>query len=303
MTLDLPPAPNGPLSLQGEGWGEGTASTPNTAATGKRCSRASSLLRRAVPVLALGLPARRAHNRGRGNGGSRWECQDDSEFTACSERPPLPLGEGWGEGTASTQTPQPPGNAVREQARSYEEPCQFLLWDCQPVGRITADAGMAEVDGSVRMTPNLPLAPNGPLSLQGEGWGEGTVSTQTPQPPGNAVREQARSYEEPCHILLWDCQPVGRITADRGMAGIDGSFRMTPDLPPAPNGPLSLWERAGVRGRSQPQTPQPPGNAVREQARSYTKAHSKVPWGAASITSTRLRPLALARYRAWSAVL
>ncbi|AMO75289.1 hypothetical protein PcP3B5_18330 [Pseudomonas citronellolis] len=102
MTLDLPPAPNGPLFLQGEGWGEGTASTPNTAATGKRCSRASSLLRRAVPVLAWGLPARRAHNRGRGNGGSRWECQDDSEFTARSERPPLPLGEGWGEGAEST---------------------------------------------------------------------------------------------------------------------------------------------------------------------------------------------------------
>ena len=192
--------------------------------------------------------------------------------------PPLPLGEGWGEGAESTQTPQPPGNAVREQARSYEEPCHFLLWDCQPVGRITADRGMAEVDGSVRMTPNLPLAPNGPLSLQGEGWGEGTASTQTPQPPGNAVREQARSYEEPCQFLLWDCQPVGRITADAGMAEVDGSVRMTPNLPLAPNGPLSLQGEGWGEGTASTQTPQPPGNAVREQARSYEEPCQFLLW-------------------------
>ncbi len=36
---------------------------------------------------------------------------------------------------------------------------------------------------------------------------------------------------------------------------------------PPPNGPLSLWERVGVRARSQPDSPQP--NPLREQARSY----------------------------------
>jgi len=220
MTLDLPPAPNGPLSLQGEGWGEGTASTPNTAATGKRCSRASSLLRRTVPVLAWGLPTRRAYNRGRGNGGSRWECQDDSEFTACSERPPLPSGRGLGRGngvnpnTAATWKRCSRASSLLRRAvpvLAWGLPARRAhnrgrgnggsRWECQDDSEFTARSER----------PPLPL---------GEGWGEGTASTQTPQPPGNAVREQARSY---------------------------------------------------------------------------TKAHSKVPWGAASITSTRLRPLALAR--------
>ena len=47
MTLSLPNAPNGPLSLQGEGWGEGTEFIQTPTAPGKRHSRASSLLRRA----------------------------------------------------------------------------------------------------------------------------------------------------------------------------------------------------------------------------------------------------------------
>ena len=137
---------------------------------------------------------------------------------------PLSLWERAGvRGRNQPQTPQPPGNAVREQARSYEEPCQFLLGDCRPVGRITVDAGMAEVDGSVRMTPNLPLAPNGPLSLWERAGERERRQPKTPQPSGNAVREQARSYEEPCHILLWDCQPVGRITPTALSADIGGT--------------------------------------------------------------------------------
>ncbi|GLU38113.1 hypothetical protein Pssp01_22060 [Pseudomonas sp. NBRC 100443] len=47
LTPDFPSTPNGPLSLQGEGWGEG-ALKPSTCATGKLRSRASSLLRRAA---------------------------------------------------------------------------------------------------------------------------------------------------------------------------------------------------------------------------------------------------------------
>jgi len=43
MTPNSPPTPNGPLSLQGEGWGEG-ALEPSTYATGKPRSRASTLL-------------------------------------------------------------------------------------------------------------------------------------------------------------------------------------------------------------------------------------------------------------------
>ncbi len=228
MTLDLPPAPNGPLSLQGEGWGEGTASTQNTAAIGKRCSRASSLLRRAVPVLAWGLPARRAYNRGRGNGGSRWACQDDSEFTVRSKRPPLPSGRGLGR-----------GNGVN--------PNTAATWK-----RCSRASSLLR-----RAVPHLAL---GLPARRAHNRGRGNGGSR------------------------WECQDDSEFTAR--------SER-----------PLSLWERAGVRERRQPQTLQPPGNAVREQARSYTKAHSKVPWGAASITSTRLRPLALARYRAWSAVL
>ena len=46
MTPDFPSTQDSPLSLQGEGWGEG-ALTPNTAAPGKPHSRASSLLREA----------------------------------------------------------------------------------------------------------------------------------------------------------------------------------------------------------------------------------------------------------------
>ena len=47
MTLSLPNAPNGLLSLQGEGWGEGTAFIQTPTAPGRHHSRASSLLRRA----------------------------------------------------------------------------------------------------------------------------------------------------------------------------------------------------------------------------------------------------------------
>ena len=71
---------------------------------------------------------------------------------------------------------------VREQARSYEEPKL-------PAGFI----------------PSIP--PNGPLSLQGEGWGEGAdacgksplvgASLLANQSRRGVFREQARSYEEP----------------------------------------------------------------------------------------------------------
>jgi len=47
MTLSLPNAPNGPLSLQGEGWGEGTEFIQTPTTPGRHHSRASSLLRRA----------------------------------------------------------------------------------------------------------------------------------------------------------------------------------------------------------------------------------------------------------------
>ncbi|GLU39057.1 hypothetical protein Pssp01_31500 [Pseudomonas sp. NBRC 100443] len=46
MAPNLQPAEDSPLSLQGEGWGEG-ALERNTYATGNPCSRASSLLRKA----------------------------------------------------------------------------------------------------------------------------------------------------------------------------------------------------------------------------------------------------------------
>ena len=61
MTLDSPFTQDSPLSLQGEGWGEG-ALEPSTIATGKHPSRASSLLRKAKArpfllwFLLLGLP-------------------------------------------------------------------------------------------------------------------------------------------------------------------------------------------------------------------------------------------------------
>ena len=44
MTLGFPAAQDSPLSLQGEGWGEGRASIRNTGVAGKPPSRASSLL-------------------------------------------------------------------------------------------------------------------------------------------------------------------------------------------------------------------------------------------------------------------
>jgi len=40
----------------------------------------------------------------------------------------------------------------------------------------------------------LQAASDCPLSLQGEGWGEGTDSTQKPTLPASTIREQARSY-------------------------------------------------------------------------------------------------------------
>ena len=45
------------------------------------------------------------------------------------------------------------------------------------------------------MVPDFQATQDSPLSLQGEGWGEGALNPNT-YAPGKPLREQARSYEE-----------------------------------------------------------------------------------------------------------
>ena len=91
--------------------------------------------------------------------------------------------------------------------------------------------------------PPLPPTPNDPLSLQGEGWGEGAES-----PPNTAITgkrkplQPSTSHRTPCRSA-----PCARI------AGRARSYRSAPPLPTTPNDSLSLWERAGVRAQSNPQ--------------------------------------------------
>ncbi len=154
---------------------------------------------------------------------------------------------------------QPPGNPVREQARSYTAPRMVLPCRSAPCARI---AGRAR---SYRMTSDLTATPDSPLSRLRERAGERVRSQpKALQPPGNPVREQARSYTAPRMVLPCRSAPCARIAQAR-------SYRMTSDLTATPNGPLSrLRERAGERVRSQPKALQPPGSPVRKQARSYT---------------------------------
>jgi len=60
---------------------------------------------------------------------------------------------------------------------------------------------------------------------------------------------------------------------------------LTPNFSFAPDGPLSLRERAGARGRRQPEIPLSPVSTVREQARAYrlTPNFSFAPDGSLSL--------------------
>ena len=53
-----------------------------------------------------------------------------------------------------------------------------------------------------------------------------------------------------------------------GMTGMVRSIRMTPDSPAAQDGPLSLWERAGVRGKPERRC-HSPARDFAGRARSY----------------------------------
>ena len=72
-----------------------------------------------------------------------------------------------------------------------------------PEGRGDRWAGLGVLESAgntegYRLKPFLVSARASPLSLQGEGWGEGALKPGT-YATGNSVREQARSYEEPPH--------------------------------------------------------------------------------------------------------
>ena len=103
---------------------------------------------------------------------------------------------------------------------------------------------------SYRLMPNLSFAQDSSLSLQGEGWGEGAGSTRD-----TAVAGKHRSRAS---SRLREAVPAR-------------AYRLTPNFSFAPDGSLSLWERAGVRGWRQPETLLSPVSTVREQARAYEK--------------------------------
>ena len=110
------------------------------------------------------------------------------------------------------------------------------------------------------LKPFLISARTSPLSLQGEGWGEGALK------PDTYARSRASSLLRRAPRRLQGTSGVGAdsvrdwIRRPRRTSRWHSqrrSIRMTPKSPLAPNGPLSLRERAGVRGRSQPNAPSP----------------------------------------------
>ena len=160
-----------PLSLQGEGWGEG-ALNPNTYAPGKPLSRASSLLRRAprrglqdsCSYVVFWVPAFA--------GMTMWK--DGAGLPGHSGQPPLPSGRGLGRGCSQPQHLRPwqtPSRASsllrRAPRRGLQDSCSYVVfW-------VPAFAGMTRNGESYQDDSELPTHSERPPLPLGEGWGEG----------------------------------------------------------------------------------------------------------------------------------
>ncbi len=244
------------------------ASTPSKI---RRTDKVRSYAAPPTPFPCRSAPC--ARNRGQG------PLQVDAEFLVRAGRPPLPPGEGWGEGAASTRN-----TAVAGKHRS----------------RASSRLREAVPARAYRLTPNFSFAPDSSLSLRERAGVRERRQPETSLSPVSTVREQARAYEKLCPRLQVDAEflvragrlplPLGEgwgegaaSTRDTAVAGKHRSrarsYRLTPNFPLAPDGSLSLRERAGVRERRQPETPLPPVSTVREQARAYEKPCLPMRWG------------------------
>jgi|GEM_PF-4318990 len=92
-----------------------------------------------------------------------------------------------------------------------------------------------------RLTPAQPSAPNGPLSL----WERVRVRERSPAVLRSVV-EVRHPHPSPLPEGEGAVRAKGKCDSRRYLR----SSRLTPAQPNAPNGPLSLWERVRVRGRS-----------------------------------------------------
>ena len=156
-------------------------------------------------------------------------------------RPPLPLGEGWGEGA---QGKQPAGYGKE----SHRQSCWGAL--TRPSATLSQRERGWVCDGT-RVPSACSTALRPPLPL-GEGWGEGG---QGKQPAGYGKESHRQSY--------WEPSPGLRPPSPRGRGVGFATVRGCPAHAPPPSGPLSLWERVGVRVLK---ASSPPGTARNPQA-------------------------------------
>ena len=157
-------------------------------------------------------------------------------------RPPLPLGEGWGEGA---QGKQPAGYGKESTGRAVGEPSPGLR-PPSPKGR---GVGFATVRGCPAQAP----PPSGPLSL----WERvGVRVLKASSPPGTARNRTGRAVGEP--------SPGLRPPSPRGRGVGFATVRGCPAHAPPPSDPLSLWERVGVRVLK---ASSPPGTARNRTSR------------------------------------
>ena len=165
--------------------------------------------------------------------------QADSGFTTHAERPPLPPGEGWGEGTEATE---------------YTAVARRFASKLAPTLTIPANAG---IDRHFRLTLDSPLTPNGPLSLRERAGVRERSQPNTPQPQGSTLREQARSYLH-----------HSRERRDRQAFQADSGFTTHAERLPLPPG--EGW------GEGTTDTPQPPGGS-RASSLLHSHHHCDVP--------------------------
>ena len=218
------PPPSGPLSL----WERvGVRVLKASSPPGTARNPQAELLGRPHPAFGHPLP------KGEGLDLRRYE---GAQRMLTALRPPLPLGEGWGEGA---QGKQPAEYGKESHRQSY--------WGAltRPSATLSQRERGWVCDGT--RVPSACSPPSDPLSL----WERVEVRVlKASSPPGTARNRTGRAVGEP--------SPGLRPPSPRGRGVGFATVRGCPAHAPPPSDPLSLWERVGVRVAK---ASSPPGTA------------------------------------------
>ena len=230
------PPPSDPLSLwERVGVRVAKASSPPGTARNPQ----AELLGSPHPAFGHPLP------EGEGLGLRRYE---GAQRMLTALRPPLPLGEGWGEGAQ--------GNCPAGYGKeSHRQSCWGAL--TRPSATLSQRERGWVCDGT--RVPSACSPPSGPLSL----WERvGVRVAKASSPPGTARNRTGRAVGEP--------SPGLRPPSPKGRGVGFATVRGCPAHAPPPSDPLSLWERVGVRVAK---ASSPPGTARNPQAELLGRPH------------------------------